>query len=157
MVIVIIAILIGLLLPAVQKVREAAARISCTNNLKQLGLALHSYHDAEQRLPGWEASPTPTTHSWTPFILPYIEQGNLYNRYRFDLIWSDAATNDADPDGVNQTVLADVPLPVGPERAARRPGSRGHRLRRRQHHHAAQPVCHKSCRRRTRRGSASWG
>jgi prepilin-type N-terminal cleavage/methylation domain-containing protein len=87
-VIAIIAILIGLLLPAVQKVREAAARISCTNNLKQLGLALHSYHDANNGFPAGKAT-TPTTHSWTPFILPYIEQDNLAKQYNFEANWYD--------------------------------------------------------------------
>src|SRR5262249_13789245 len=103
-VIAIIAVLIGLLLPAVQKVREAAARIKCQNNLKQLALGLQNFHDANAAFPPARQD-IPTIHSWTVFVLPFIEQDNLFKRYRFDLDWDDAATNDKNPGGVNQTEL----------------------------------------------------
>jgi prepilin-type N-terminal cleavage/methylation domain-containing protein len=84
-VIAIIAILIGLLVPAVQKVREAAARISSSNNLKQIGLAAHSFHDTYKRLPYngvwdvWGKSTVAGSGSWAFQILPYIEQTSAFN------------------------------------------------------------------------------
>ncbi len=90
-VIAIIAILIGLLLPAVQKVRAAAARMSCQNNLKQLALACHNHQDALKRLPPGAANdmqPFGTGghgwgSSWKVYILPYIEQGPIFQQWQF--------------------------------------------------------------------------
>src|SRR5262245_31729555 len=87
-VIAIIAILIGLLLPAVQKIREAANRMKCSNNLKQLGLAAHNYHDVNDRFPpGFtqDRIPPPSGafqgHSVFYYLLPFIEQDNLFRTF----------------------------------------------------------------------------
>ena len=88
-VIAIIAILIGLLLPAVQKVREAAARTKCMNNDKQIGLAMHNYHDANGRFPPGCSD----RHNYVGYLLPYFEQTALGGRFDFDHSWDDTRTN----------------------------------------------------------------
>ncbi|HKB35023.1 MAG TPA: DUF1559 domain-containing protein [Gemmataceae bacterium] len=114
-VIAIIAILIGLLLPAVQKVREAAARMQCQNNLHQLGLAVHSYHDANNQFPFGKgqdyraAIPTaPVYARWSIHsqLLPYIEQGNLYRSIDFN--------NPPDTPGMAGTVINFMPAYTSP-------------------------------------------
>src|SRR5271157_1569891 len=94
-VIAIIAVLIGLLLPAVQQAREAARRAQCVNNMKQLGLACHNYHSTYDQFPSnlylhpcyatstyyWNNS------SWIVFLLPGMEQGPLYNSINFSYMW----------------------------------------------------------------------
>jgi prepilin-type N-terminal cleavage/methylation domain-containing protein/prepilin-type processing-associated H-X9-DG protein len=116
-VIAIIAILIGLLLPAVQKVREAAARVSCQNNLKQIGIAFHGYHAANEVFPPayivqgsldraglmsghLRVNPGGTAVSWGTQLLPHLEQDNLFNQYRMNDFY------------FNQTAVIKTPLKV---------------------------------------------
>jgi prepilin-type N-terminal cleavage/methylation domain-containing protein/prepilin-type processing-associated H-X9-DG protein len=116
-VIAIIAILIGLLLPAVQKIREAAARISCSNNLKQIGLAMHGYLDHRGFLPSAGSSdgkplsggPWPNAGegtNWAVYLMPFIERDSIWNRLTFtgDAGWTD------DPDQKNSSAVNNVKL-----------------------------------------------
>ena len=102
-VITIIAILISLLLPAVQQAREAARRLQCKNNLKQLGLALHNHYDAFQRFPGFyefglsgnPATPEIQIHSWMIRVSPYLEESNMFNLYDGNTYWADPVNQEA--------------------------------------------------------------
>ncbi|MBY0460279.1 MAG: DUF1559 domain-containing protein, partial [Gemmataceae bacterium] len=126
-VIAIIAILIGLLLPAVQKVREAAARMKCQNNLKQFGIAVHSYHDAFNVMPtagSQDGSPISrrTTAgwlggegtNWSVHIMPFIEQAALFNRLTFngDSGWTDNESQAGSSARNNVTLSAGVVIPI---------------------------------------------
>jgi prepilin-type N-terminal cleavage/methylation domain-containing protein/prepilin-type processing-associated H-X9-DG protein len=95
-VIAIIAVLIGLLLPAVQKVREAANRMKCENNLKQQGLALHNHHDAKGYFPSSNrpnnSATAPVRSAWATFVLSFLEQDGLARNYDFSTNW-DSANN----------------------------------------------------------------
>jgi prepilin-type N-terminal cleavage/methylation domain-containing protein/prepilin-type processing-associated H-X9-DG protein len=98
-VIAIIAILISLLVPAVQKAREAASRAQCANNLKNLGLAAHNYHDAQKRFPPGAVGPIGPSfpqylqlkhHGLGIYLLPYLEQDAHFRQYRWDASWFDS-------------------------------------------------------------------
>lgn len=104
-VIAVISLIMSMLLPAVQKAREAARRLQCSNNLKQLGLALHNYHDAFQKFPpGYlsngvtEMQPTDaetgTGFSWMTMLLPMVEQDTVYDDFDFSLAANDPANTD---------------------------------------------------------------
>jgi prepilin-type N-terminal cleavage/methylation domain-containing protein len=117
-VIAIIAILIALLLPAVQQAREAARRTQCKNNLKQIGIALHNYHDTYNRFPPSEVHKIQflngsndiwdnQTSNWAVYLLPYLEQANAYSRIDFSLNYN-ATTNPAGAAVGNRDALGNV-------------------------------------------------
>ncbi len=93
-VIAIVGVLLGLLLPAVQKAREAAGRVRCQSNLRQIGLALHSFHDIYGFLPPGMATEGDTQdcyHTGFTYLLPFLEQGNLFQTYHLDHQWYDTS------------------------------------------------------------------
>jgi prepilin-type N-terminal cleavage/methylation domain-containing protein/prepilin-type processing-associated H-X9-DG protein len=125
-VIAIIAVLVALLVPAVQKVREAANRTACQNNLKQIGLAVHSYHDAKKLLPQNHRPPSAAASTvrerWFTRVLPYLEQSVLYNQYDESSNWdSTPASTPPVANGfagnlfVAQTALAIAQCPAAPD------------------------------------------
>jgi prepilin-type N-terminal cleavage/methylation domain-containing protein/prepilin-type processing-associated H-X9-DG protein len=124
-VIAIIAILIGLLVPAVQKVREAAARAQCMNNLKQIGLAVHNYYDTRKFFPSagcddgnpLSGGPWPNSGegtSWASFILPYVEQDTIFRRLTFtgDSGWTSDPNQKASSAVNNANLVAGIVLPL---------------------------------------------
>src|SRR5947209_122592 len=113
-VIAIIAILIGLLLPAVQKVREAAARTQCSNNVKQMSLALHSCTDSYNRLPPMSGSFSGTQSGGNTFywLLPFIEQDNLYKLHPDFYSW--AKPGEPDPGPIVSTPVKTYACPADP-------------------------------------------
>ena len=123
-VIAIIAVLIALLLPAVQAAREAARRMQCVNNLKQIGLAIHNYHDSRGALPGAylsynpPAPSVPTEFSALSMLLGHMEQTNIYNALNFSLPNSDPTNVTAMMTQVNTFICpSDLPNPI-PARGA---------------------------------------
>jgi prepilin-type N-terminal cleavage/methylation domain-containing protein len=109
-VIAIIGILVALLLPAIQAAREAARRTECANKMKQLGIALHNYHDTHKKFPPdaiWVgASPAPVyrNFTWITLLLPYIEQQALYNEINFSIpAWNQQVTG---PGGATMNLQA---------------------------------------------------
>lgn len=121
-VIAIIGVLVALLLPAVQSAREAARRTQCSNNLKQIGLGLHNFHDTFQHFPPGGVSGTTATevhnkfkitlntnHSWAIFLLPYVEQANVYELYKFTADFKAPLNKDA-----RETVIKTLLCPSTP-------------------------------------------
>jgi prepilin-type N-terminal cleavage/methylation domain-containing protein/prepilin-type processing-associated H-X9-DG protein len=94
-VIAIIAVLIALLLPAVQSAREAARRMQCVNNLKQIGIAVHNYHDVRGALPGAELAYNVTSLSALTHMLPFLEQSTIYNAVNFSITYNTPENNTA--------------------------------------------------------------
>ncbi|MFL5241981.1 MAG: DUF1559 domain-containing protein [Gemmataceae bacterium] len=107
----IIAVLLGLLVPAVQKVRAAAFRIECANNMKQLGLAAQNYSTRSMALPPIKISDRAHPIGWGYFLLPYLEQDSLYNGYDFTKPFYDPCGNQA----IANTIVKVFTCPVAPK------------------------------------------
>lgn len=127
-VIAIIAVLIALLLPAVQQAREAARRSQCKNNLKQLGLALHNYHDSNQVFPmGLSDSVWGNTEligdgwAWGAAVLPYLDQGPLFNQFNFNVNPYNAGGNQAL--GATPLTVFSCPSDLKPPTSPNNPGN----------------------------------
>jgi len=124
-VIAIIGVLVALLLPAVQSARESARRMQCSNNIRQIGLALHNFHDTNQCLPpGGVATasgptvahtkfsiPTNVIHGWGVFIYPYIEQKSLSDQYQWNQNWHHASNKIVQQTYVNGLICPSSPEP----------------------------------------------
>lgn len=132
-VIAIIGVLVGLLLPAVQQAREAARRASCANNVKQLGLALHNYHDANKVFPpasvrryfrttsanDWSTNML----SWMAFLLPYTENNTIYDQLDFDIEGGMSGTNATNYNRVARNIpIKEFRCPSDPKRKSRQSG-----------------------------------
>ena len=113
-VIAIIGILVALLLPAVQAAREAARRLQCANNFKQIGLGLHNYLDAHGRFPPsrvrWGSSPNRVTHGWCILTMPFMELGNIHDDYDFNVAWHDVKN-----EAISQTAVEVFVCPSSPD------------------------------------------
>lgn len=138
-VIAVIGLLVGLLLPAVQSARESARRSHCLNNLKNIGLSIHSFESARRTIPIGSDNVTGTEHAWSSFLLPYLEQSSLYAQFDWKKPWNNPMTNESaslhklsiyrcpsalkdfagkqDYGGVMGTTLANLPLGNGPNEA----------------------------------------
>ena len=118
-VIAIIGVLIALLLPAVQSAREAARRMQCTNNLKQIGLSLHNYHDTNNAYPIGRTRPSDVSFSAHSRLLPYMEQAPLFQAINMDLAWASRANSTVTATHVANFVCpsdaqGEVPIGWGP-------------------------------------------
>jgi len=91
----IICTLIGLLLPAVQRVREASRRMQCSNNLKQMGVALANYEQAKKRFPPGNEQTGQRFHAWSSYVLPFLEQSTVSDRIDYSKHWDDVGGNSA--------------------------------------------------------------
>ena len=115
----IIGLLIALLIPAVQRVRESANRMRCANNLRQLGLALQNFHEAHDGFPPGQSvenvNGQQIVHGWVPYVLPHLEQGNV--PYRFDVGWNSYFNDNPVVPGPGRTFLNVLVCPSAPDRS----------------------------------------